>query len=403
MDSYFDEKTERQKTKLEEFKKKEMEDIAQILSQKYGLPYINLLLIPINIDALKLISEENATKGFMAAFQKVGKILKIALKNPNIEITDIVLNGLKKDGYKPELFLASDNSLKKAWEYYKDIPVYTEAKYGIVEISGEKIDEFGKTSSNLDDFKKTIDEKLSKEKRGTTEILEIILSAALKTDASDIHFEPEERGVRLRLRLDGVLMDLLVLPPAVYNYLLSRIKLVSELKLNIHNKAQDGRFSIKSKIGNIEIRTSILPGIYGETAVLRILNPKTISLNFENLGIHKNLTGLVREEIKKPNGMILITGPTGSGKTTALYAFLKKINSPGVKIITIEDPIEYHLPGIVQTQTDDEKGYTFLEGLRSALRQDPDIIMVGEIRDEETAKIAVNSSLTGHLVFSTLH
>jgi len=403
MDSYFDEKTERQKTKLEEFKKKEMEDIAQILSQKYGLPYINLLLIPINIDALKLISEENATKGFMAAFQKVGKILKIALKNPNIEITDIVLNGLKKDGYKPELFLASDNSLKKAWEYYKDIPVYTEAKYGIVEISGEKIDEFGKTSSNLDDFKKTIDEKLSKEKRGTTEILEIILSAALKTDASDIHFEPEERGVRLRLRLDGVLMDLLVLPPAVYNYLLSRIKLVSELKLNIHNKAQDGRFSIKSKIGNIEIRTSILPGIYGETAVLRILNPKTISLNFENLGIHKNLTGLVREEIKKPNGMILITGPTGSGKTTALYAFLKKINSPGVKIITIEDPIEYHLEGISQTQVNKENNYDFVNGLKSILRQDPDIIMVGEIRDYETAETAIHAALTGHLVLSTLH
>jgi type II secretory ATPase GspE/PulE/Tfp pilus assembly ATPase PilB-like protein len=175
------------------------------------------------------------------------------------------------------------------------------------------------------------------------------------------------------------------------------------MKLTASQTAQDGRFSIWIKEDEISIRSSMIPGAYGESIVMRILNPKSIRVKLEDLGMQTNLFELIMREIKKPNGMILITGPTGSGKTTTLYAFLQKIYSPDIKIITIEDPVEYHLPGITQTQTESEKGYTFLEGLRSALRQDPDIIMVGEIRDAETAKIAVESALTGHLVFSTLH
>ena len=229
------------------------------------------------------------------------------------------------------------------------------------------------------------------------------MAGALVTEASDIHIEPEEDYVRLRYRLDGVLMDILNFNQIIYALLLSRIKLISGLKLNIKNEAQDGRFSVKTKDADIEIRTSVLPGAYNESIVLRILNPKTISVPMEELGIEPKLLNILSREIKKPNGMILTTGPTGSGKTTTLYAFLKKIHSPDIKIITIEDPIEYHLPGIVQTQVNSEKKYTFLSGLRSALRQDPDIIMIGEIRDGETAEIAINSALTGHLVFSTLH
>lgn len=178
---------------------------------------------------------------------------------------------------------------------------------------------------------------------------------------------------------------------------------MSGLKLNIKQSAQDGRFSIKAGDLEIEIRTSVIPGAYGESIVLRVLNPKSIALSFEQLGVSDELFRIFDREIHKPNGLILLTGPTGSGKTTTLYAFLKRVNSPENKIITIEDPIEYHLKGISQTQVSKEKGYTFLSGLRSALRQDPDIIMVGEIRDTETAKIAINSALTGHLVFSTLH
>jgi type II secretory ATPase GspE/PulE/Tfp pilus assembly ATPase PilB-like protein len=183
---------------------------------------------------------------------------------------------------------------------------------------------------------------------------------------------------------------------------LSRLKLLSGLKLNIADEAQDGRFSIQIKGEEIELRTSILPGNYAETLVLRILNPKSIGVPLEELGLEPKLLERVMKEINKPNGMILTTGPTGSGKTTTLYAFMRKVNSPGSKIITIEDPIEYHLQGIVQTQVD-KKTYTFANGLRSALRQDPDIIMVGEIRDSEVAEVAINAALTGHLVFSTLH
>ena len=234
-------------------------------------------------------------------------------------------------------------------------------------------------------------------------MLEILLAGAIATSASDIHLEPEEESVRLRFRLDGVLNDITFFDNKLYTQLLSRIKLVSGLKLNIKHTAQDGRFSITLGESNIEIRTSVLPGAYGESIVLRVLNPKSILVNFSDLGIEPSLFSVVEKEIKKPNGLILLTGPTGSGKTTSLYAFLRTINSPESKIITIEDPIEYHLNGINQTQVDKSKDYTFLTGLRSALRQDPDVIMVGEIRDEETAKIAVNASLTGHLVFSTLH
>jgi type II secretory ATPase GspE/PulE/Tfp pilus assembly ATPase PilB-like protein len=178
---------------------------------------------------------------------------------------------------------------------------------------------------------------------------------------------------------------------------------LSGLKLNIKENAQDGRFTVKIYMDDIEIRTSTIPGAYGESVVMRILNPKSISTPLEELGIPKKLFGLLEAEIARPNGMILTTGPTGSGKTTTLYAFLRRVQSPEIKIITIEDPVEYHLPGIVQTQVDDKKGYDFGAGLRSAMRQDPDIIMVGEIRDGETATTAIQASLTGHLVFSTLH
>lgn len=398
-----DKKKERQKLKLEEFKKQEMEDVSQILSKKYGLPYINLALIPINLDALKTVSEEDAKSGRLAVFQKVGKILKIILQNPGIPETERILNRLKTDGFKLELYLGSENSLKKSWSYYKDIPLYTEAKYGVVEISGEKIEEFTSSASSIEKFKELFLKDISKEKRRTTEILEIILSAGLNTDASDIHIEPQERDIRLRFRLDGVLLDIINFKHDIYNYLLSRIKLISELKLNIHDKSQDGRFSIKTRDVSIEIRTSIIPGAYGETIVLRILNPKTISMNFEDLGIQDKLLNIVFEEIKKPNGMILTTGPTGSGKTTAVYAFLKKINDPRIKIITIEDPIEYHLKGVSQTQVSKDKNYDFANGLKAILRQDPDVIMIGEIRDFETAETAIHAALTGHLVLSTLH
>ena len=279
-----------------------------------------------------------------------------------------------------------------------------ETKGGALDIASEEIQDLVKDIKVVADIKKSIEQVLAQKKSyRISRILEIILAGTISIKASDVHIEPEESSVRLRYRLDGVLNDILQIDQSIYALLLSRIKLISNLKLNIKGKAQDGRFSIKLSDEEIEIRTSLLPGGYGESVVLRVLNPNAISVPLEELGINKKLLDIIMGELKKPNGMILNTGPTGSGKTTTLYAFLKKIHTPEIKIITIENPIEYHLKGVVQTQVEEEKGYTFLEGLRSALRQDPDVIMVGEIRDEETAEIAINSALTGHLVFSTLH
>jgi len=235
-----------------------------------------------------------------------------------------------------------------------------------------------------------------------TKIIEVILAGSIILNASDIHLEPEEGSAKLRIRLDGVLQDVMIFQPKSYQQLLSRIKLLSEMKLNVTDRPQDGRFSILVSGGAIEIRASILPAEYGESIVLRILNPKSL-INLEDAGLRKDLYDTFLTQIARPNGMVIVTGPTGSGKTTTLYAFLKKIATSEIKIITIEDPIEYHLAGVSQTQVDPKKGYDFASGLRAIVRQDPDVILVGEIRDLETTDIALQAALTGHLVFSTLH
>lgn len=252
---------------------------------------------------------------------------------------------------------------------------------------------------NVSDFKKRIGEFLEK---SVTELSEVILGGAINLEASDIHIEPREEESKIRVRIDGLLQDVTVFGREIYERILSRIKLLSGMKLNISDRPQDGRFSILIGGLPIEIRASTLPAEYGESIVLRILNPKSL-IEMESLGLREDLLELFKKEIKKPNGMIIVTGPTGCGKTTTLYAILKKIQNPEIKIITIEDPIEYHLKGISQTQVDPKAGYDFANGLKSIMRQDPDVILVGEIRDLETAEITSQAALTGHLVFTTLH
>jgi type IV pilus assembly protein PilB len=394
----------KQKRKLEELRELEEEGLAQMMSKKYGLSYVDLSVNPINIDSLRMVHENDARMAEVAPFNLLNKKISIAVVSPNNPKTVSLIDELKNKGYVVNIFLASHQSLQKVWERYKDLSYSMETKGGALDIANEEIQDLVKDVKTAKDIKTSIEHVIVQKKSyRITRILEIILAGAISLKASDVHIEPEDSSVRLRYRLDGVLNDILEMDHSIYNLLLSRIKLISNLKLNIKNKAQDGRFSIKIEETEIEIRTSLLPGGYGESVVLRVLNPDAISVSLENLGINKKLLGILMHELKKPNGMILNTGPTGSGKTTTLYAFLKHVHNAGIKIITIENPIEYHLKGIVQTQTEEDKGYTFLEGLRSALRQDPDIIMVGEIRDDETAEIAVNSALTGHLVFSTLH
>ena len=249
------------------------------------------------------------------------------------------------------------------------------------------------------DLKERIEATLGKR---VTELIEVILAGCFFLEASDIHFEPKKKRVKFRLRIDGVLHDVLFLDLNTYKRILARIKLLSRLKLNVTSRPQDGRFSIFIESMSIEVRTSSLPSEYGESLVLRILNPKWV-VELEDLGLRKDLYESFAEQIKRPNGMIISTGPTGSGKTTTLYAFLQKINRPEIKIITIEDPIEYHLKGVSQSQVDAAQGYNFANGLRAIVRQDPDVILVGEVRDLETAKIAMQAALTGHLVLSTVH
>ncbi|MDP2637319.1 MAG: GspE/PulE family protein [bacterium] len=255
-------------------------------------------------------------------------------------------------------------------------------------------------TTNLQDLGALVEQKASGDITGLADAL---LSGAVTLDASDVHIEPQEEQSQVRLRIDGLLQDAFLLQNTTAQNLLSRIKLMAGLKLNVEDRPQDGRFSLGEKEGqHIEIRAATLPSEHGESLVLRILNPKRL-LKLKDLGLREDLLSIFEKELAKPNGMIVVTGPTGSGKTTTLYAFLREVTKPEVKVVTIEDPIEYHLKGISQTQVDESKGYGFASGLRAIVRQDPDVILVGEMRDEETVDIALQASLTGHLVFSTLH
>ncbi|MBO06206.1 MAG: hypothetical protein CMI58_04105 [Parcubacteria group bacterium] len=398
---FADKKTER---KIKLLREREKEDLAKLLSKKYGVEYGDLSRVSIDTDALKLIPEGVAKENKVAVFSKLEKNVNVAAHSPKDDGVTNVLEELKKKGFAPKLFMVSNKSLEKAWTMYKDISFSEKTKAGVLEISSEQIENLVKKIKTLDEVIKIIKETLVMKKgHKTSRIIETVLAGALAMETSDVHIEPEESNARLRFRLNGMLTEILYFDTKTYNLLLSRIKILAGLKLNVKKEAQDGRFSINLGETDVEIRASSMPGAYGEAIVLRILNPETIKVSMEALGMDEDLLKAIMGELQKPNGIILNTGPTGSGKTTTLYAFLSKIHQPEIKIITIEDPIEYHLPGVVQTQVDRKKKYTFSTGLRSSLRQDPDIIMVGEIRDNETAKIAIHAALTGHLVLSTLH
>jgi len=391
---------EKSEHKMDALKRKEAEESTQMLAQKYGIPYLDLSMFPVEVDAIKIVSEQTARKAKLAVFQVAGTHLKIAAHDPKMPEAAAALKQLGDAHYTYDLYLASPYGLEHAWQFYKKVPERHTSSAATIDVSGEKLAAFEREMRGIPEVKEKIEASFS---GGVSEALEIMLAGALATQASDIHIEPQEADVRVRMRLDGVLRDVAILPTRFYQLLLSRIKLVSELKLNIRDRAQDGRFTIHSGTVSIEVRTSALPGPQGENIVMRVLNPTSIEISFADLGMQPWVSEMIEAELKKPNGLILTTGPTGSGKTTTLYTFLRTIQNPEIKVITIEDPIEYHLAGIEQTQVDQEKGYDFANGLRSIVRQDPDVILVGEIRDLETAEVAMHASLTGHLVFSTLH
>jgi type II secretory ATPase GspE/PulE/Tfp pilus assembly ATPase PilB-like protein len=400
MPQEFDDKIDR---KVEEYRAQEEEALASVLaSARYHIPYVDLSATTIQNEALRLITEEEARRVKVAPFKVFGKEVSVAVLSPGSDDTKVFLDDLVRKGYTAVPYMTSHASLERAWSRYKELSFAEESRRGGLDVSSETLMELKKEIHVMEDVKRIVDGIMAEHAMHTTSrLLEVILAGAISLQCSDVHIEPEEERMRVRYRIDGVLEDVLFLDPKVYHLLNSRIKLIAGLKLTIMTKAQDGRFSIFEDGTEISMRTSTVPGSYGESIVMRILDPKSIQVDLANMGIEPRLFTIIDAEIKKPNGLILITGPTGSGKTTTLYAFLRKIYTPEIKMITIEDPVEYHLSGITQTQV--EPGYSFLDGLRAALRQDPDVLMVGEIRDAETAAIAVESALTGHIVFSTLH
>ncbi len=395
--------TQGQDDRLEQLREAEEEDLARILAEKYRYTYNDLTIMPINVDALRLIPEAESRAAEVVLFAKSGHHVSAAIHNPQNPNLPAIESALEAQGFILERFLVSRKSLETAWVRYQDLSLASTSKAGVFDLSGSSQVALTKELSTVTALRAHLDDAFKDGSHAKVSgLLEDIMAAAFSMRASDIHIEPEETGVRLRMRLDGVLTEMYVFDPHAYHQLANRIKLLSGLKLNVANRAQDGRLSVPGEHGNIEIRTSVIPGSYGESFVLRLLDPGVLGVEFEKLGIHPKLLARLTEEITRPNGMLIVTGPTGSGKTTSLYAFLRHIHTPEIKIVTIEDPVEYHLPGIVQTQTNGTD-YTFASGLRSVLRQDPDVIMVGEIRDAEVAQVAVQAALTGHFVFSTLH
>ena len=364
-----------------------------------NVPYVFLTGFPISSEVLFSIPEEEAEKLNIIPYLKIGQSLRVATIDP---ISEEIKNALRELGKKLKLsikaILCSRSSLTYGYSLYKTTPHPFEKKSSEeVAVSEEEKEVFKKGIQSLGDIKESI------KKVSTTRMLELVLAGAGATHASDIHIAPKKNGARLRYRIDGVLHDAAAITDSDYKQLNSRIKYLAKLKIDVTAVPQDGRFSIEIAGMAVDLRVSALPTLYGESIVMRLLEQEKEVTTLESLGFNKEVLNLIEEAIKKPNGMILNTGPTGSGKTTTLYAMLSKLNQPEVKIVTLEDPVEYKITGVTQTPIDPYHDFGFAKALRASLRQDPDIIMVGEIRDTDTATIALHAALTGHLVITTLH
>lgn len=389
-------------------KENEDDDLAHAMADRYNLPFIDLTGYTIEFSALGVIPEPDSRDGEIAGYHIAGKRLFVAVVNPENPKTKQEIAKLKQREYILTIFITTKKGMKRAWSRYADMREGVAVEGGVVSVNDQLINEWIQIIKSVEDFKVEAAKILTESKSSTTKIFEVILAGAYALGVSDIHVEPEEDNVRIRMRLDGMLHDVLEIPLKTFHFFKSRMKILAGVKLNHDAKAQDGRFTIRINNKEVEVRVSLIPGQYGESTVMRLLDPDNIKVDLEVLGYEPYLKKIVFEAISKPQGIILLTGPTGSGKTTTLYAMLQHVYSEDMKIITIENPIEYKVKGLVQTQVDEasagvSKNYSFGNAMRAILRQDPDVIMVGEIRDSETADTALNAALTGHLVFSTLH
>lgn len=361
--------------------------LTHATAQVSGVPYVNLVNSVIEQDVLNLLPEDIAERFMAVPLAEVQNRLAVAMIDANnVQAVDYLSKRIEKP---LKVFMASEAGVRHVLSQYRtDLSSVDKA----AEVSQAEA-----TQESTKEVKTIVqDSPISK-------ALSTILEFAAKSRASDIHIEPLEKSLRIRCRIDGMLREIMQLPKSIEPALISRIKILSNLKIDEHRTPQDGQFTIKVADKEIDFRIAISPVIWGEQAILRLLDKSGNSFNLEEMGYAGRTLRTIRKGIKKPNGMVLTSGPTGSGKTTSLYALIKEIKSDNVNIVTLEDPVEYKMDGVNQIQVNADVGLTFASGLRSILRQDPNVVMVGEIRDAETANLAVQAALTGHLVFSTLH
>lgn len=368
---------------------------VQVRSEKLGLKYINLIEAPLNPDVLLLIPKDVSHAAGIVPFYRIGNKLRVAFSDPENPTTKKAVEVLRKK-FEVEEFLCSLDSLTHIQQSYEKMSYYEEEEIRAVVDENAEINLEG-------ELLKT--QSLPEEMKGAkTDIaLNLLHEAVLRLGVSDIHFQPEEQRTVIRARVDGMLREICEMPHSLANDLVQQIKHDAHLKYNITNIPQDGKYTFLAKDRSIDVRVSVFPTSFGESVVLRFLDGKKGIVPFEKLGFSPHIAKKIDTAIMATNGMFLVTGPTGSGKTTTLYSSISKVNTPEKKIATLEDPVEFRLPGVLQSGIDHSVGFDFASGLRSLLRQDPDVILVGEIRDQETASAAVQASLTGHMVFSTLH
>jgi len=380
------------------------EELIKLEAYILGIPFVSLEKEIVSIEILKLIPEPIARSNNIVAFRKNGQNLEVAMLDPEDLRTIEFIK--KTSNLKILPRLATPEGIKHVLQQYQKT---LEAEFGEIitrEVQGLGVKmEDGSIRSVKDEEKGGDKEDLLKvaEELPVIKIVDTLMKHAILQRASDIHIEPLEKEIIVRYRIDGILHDAMTLPKQAASGIVARIKVLSNLKLDEHRLPQDGRFKIETEDYKYSVRVSILPVFDGEKIVMRLLSESAKTLTLEGLGFRGEALERIQSGLRKPIGMILITGPTGSGKTTTLYTMMEILNSPGVNISTVEDPVEYRMPRINQTQVNAKIGLTFANGLRSLLRQDPNVIMVGEIRDKETASLAINAALTGHLVLSTLH